>query len=57
MAAKVNYSPDFEKAIEIGRPPNIVSLFPNSKEDHLRIQKAEESKRLFITEYPEVNWG
>ena len=31
MAAKVNYSPDFEKAIEIGRPPNIVSLFPNSK--------------------------
>ena len=33
------------------------SLFPNSKEDHLRIQKAEESKRLFITEYPEVNWG
>ena len=20
-------------------------------------QKAEESKRLFITEYPEVNWG
>jgi len=25
------YSADFEKAIEIGRPPNIVKLFPNSK--------------------------
>jgi fructose/tagatose bisphosphate aldolase len=24
-------SPDFEKALEIGRPPNIVRLFPNSK--------------------------
>ena len=26
-----NQSPDFEKALEIGRPPNIVHLFPNSK--------------------------
>ena len=26
-----NTSPDFEKALEIGRPPNIVRLFPNSK--------------------------
>jgi len=25
------YSPRFERAVEIGRPPNIVSLFPNSK--------------------------
>jgi len=25
------YSPEFEKAVEIGRPPNIVKLFPNSK--------------------------
>jgi fructose/tagatose bisphosphate aldolase len=25
------YSKDFEKALEIGRPPNIVRLFPNSK--------------------------
>jgi len=24
-------SPDFEKALEIGRPPNIVRLFPNSR--------------------------
>ena len=31
MATKANYSPDFEKALEVGRPPNIVSLFPNSK--------------------------
>ena len=31
MASKANYSPDFEKALEVGRPPNIVSLFPNSK--------------------------
>jgi fructose/tagatose bisphosphate aldolase len=31
MATKANYSPDFEKALDIGRPPNIVSLFPNSK--------------------------
>ena len=29
MAAVSNA--DFEKALEIGRPPNIVSLFPNSK--------------------------
>lgn len=28
---KLSYSADFEKALEIGRPPNIVSLFPNSK--------------------------
>ncbi len=26
-----NSSPDFEKALKIGRPPNIVRLFPNSK--------------------------
>ena len=26
-----NVSPDFEKALAIGRPPNIVRLFPNSK--------------------------
>jgi fructose-bisphosphate aldolase class II len=31
MSAKANYSPDFEKALEVGRPPNIVNLFPNSK--------------------------
>jgi fructose-bisphosphate aldolase class II len=31
MASKANYSPDFEKALEVGRPPNIASLFPNSK--------------------------
>ena len=30
-AQQVNYSPDFKKALEIGRPPNIVKLFPNSK--------------------------
>jgi len=24
-------SKDFEKALEIGRPPNIIRLFPNSK--------------------------
>ncbi len=24
-------SADFEKALEIGRPPNIVKLFPNSR--------------------------
>ncbi len=24
-------NPDFEKALQIGRPPNIVKLFPNSK--------------------------
>jgi len=28
---KPEYSSDFEKALEIGRPPNIVRLFPNSK--------------------------
>ena len=28
---QVNYSPDFLKALEIGRPPNVVKLFPNSK--------------------------
>jgi len=26
-----NYNKDFEKALEIGRPPNIKKLFPNSK--------------------------
>ncbi len=31
MTAQANCSPDFEKALEVGRPPNIVSLFPNSK--------------------------
>ena len=25
------YSPEFEKALDIGRPPNVVSLFPHSK--------------------------
>ena len=25
------YPPEFEKALEIGRPPNIISLFPHSK--------------------------
>jgi fructose/tagatose bisphosphate aldolase len=25
------YSPEFEKALAVGRPPNIVKLFPNSK--------------------------
>jgi len=28
---KAVYSPEFEAALRIGRPPNIVSLFPNSK--------------------------
>ena len=28
---KGNASPDFEKALAIGRPPNIVHLFPNSR--------------------------
>ncbi len=27
----MTYSADFEKALQIGRPPNIVKLFPNSK--------------------------
>jgi fructose-bisphosphate aldolase class II len=31
MAQVGGYSLDFEKALKIGRPPNIVSLFPNSK--------------------------
>ncbi|MBM4236382.1 MAG: ketose-bisphosphate aldolase [Firmicutes bacterium] len=26
-----SYSPDFEKALTVGRPPNITRLFPNSK--------------------------
>ncbi len=30
-AQHVKYSPDFEKALAVGRPPNIVTLFPNSK--------------------------
>jgi len=28
---RVNNSIEFEKALKIGRPPNIVKLFPNSK--------------------------
>ncbi len=28
---KSAYTPEFEKALEIGRPPNINTLFPNSK--------------------------
>jgi fructose-bisphosphate aldolase class II len=28
---RVNHSIDFEKALKIGRPPNVVKLFPNSK--------------------------
>ena len=28
---KANKSPEFEKALEIGRPPNIVGLFPHSR--------------------------
>ncbi len=31
MTKRGNPSPDFEKAIKIGRPPNITHLFPNSK--------------------------
>jgi len=31
MSEQTNYSPDFEKALDVGRPPNIVRLFPNSK--------------------------
>jgi fructose-bisphosphate aldolase class II len=31
MAQTGGYSQDFERALKIGRPPNIVSLFPNSK--------------------------
>lgn len=29
--AKRNLSPDFLRALEIGRPPNVAALFPNSK--------------------------
>ena len=25
------YAEDFERALQVGRPPNIKSLFPNSK--------------------------
>lgn len=31
MTDTKTYSPDFEKALDIGRPPNIKKLFPNSK--------------------------
>ncbi len=31
MSQKGSVSPDFEKALEIGRPPNIVRLFPHSR--------------------------
>ena len=31
MPANFNYSADFEKALQVGRPPNILKLFPNSK--------------------------
>jgi len=31
MVNKNEYSPDFLKAVEIGRPPNVKKLFPNSK--------------------------
>lgn len=32
MAAQhVTFSPEFEKALAVGRPPNVVKLFPNSK--------------------------
>ncbi|MBW6464387.1 MAG: class II fructose-bisphosphate aldolase, partial [Firmicutes bacterium] len=27
----LKYSPDFEKALLVGRPPSVVKLFPNSK--------------------------
>src|SRR5664279_4181250 len=27
----MTYTPDFEKALQVGRPPNIRALFPNSK--------------------------
>ncbi len=29
--AKAGVTPDFEKALQVGRPPNVVKLFPNSK--------------------------
>ncbi len=31
MSNGKKYSAEFEKALQVGRPPNIVSLFPNSK--------------------------
>ena len=31
VTQKVGYSADFQRALEIGRPPNIAHLFPNSK--------------------------
>ena len=31
LMAKRNLSPDFLRALEIGRPPNVAALFPNSK--------------------------
>jgi fructose/tagatose bisphosphate aldolase len=31
VTQKVGYSADFQRALEIGRPPNIAYLFPNSK--------------------------
>ncbi|MBL7178013.1 MAG: class II fructose-bisphosphate aldolase [Desulfobacteraceae bacterium] len=31
VAKKGNVTPEFEKALEIGRPPNITHLFPNSR--------------------------
>ncbi len=31
MTSKTNYSNDFLKALEVGRPPNIKNIFPNSK--------------------------
>ncbi|MFP4475283.1 MAG: class II fructose-bisphosphate aldolase [Desulfatibacillaceae bacterium] len=29
--AESRYTPEFEKALSVGRPPNVVKLFPNSK--------------------------
>jgi len=31
MGENKNYTSDFLKAVEVGRPPNVVKLFPNSK--------------------------
>jgi len=31
MSDNGKYSPEFEKALELGRPPNVKALFPNSK--------------------------
>ena len=28
---KTIYTPEYEQALKIGRPPNVASLFPNSK--------------------------